>query len=172
MDQDRGPSSRPERVRRALLPHDAPNLLYGAIVAGSVLAVSSAHAADSAHVAAATALVTAIYWLAHVYVDAVGGRLRDLEQPMHRRIVPAMGHSRDLLAGALPPILVFLGAKFIGADVQTAAQIALWFTVGLLVLAGAGAAYLAGVRGWMLVAESLIAGSFGMLVILLKYLLH
>lgn len=141
-------------------------------MAGAVLAVSSAHAADSAHVAAATALVTAIYWLAHVYVEAVGDRFRDLEQPIHRRIVHAMGHSRDLLAGALPPILVFLAARFLGADVQNAAQIALWFTVALLVLAGAGAAYLAGVRGWALVVESLIAGGFGLLVILLKYLLH
>lgn len=91
---------------------------------------------------------------------------------MHRRIVNAMRESRELLAGALPPIAVFLGARLLGADVQTAAQVALWFTVGLLVLAGAGAAYLAGVRGRMLVAESLIAGGFGLLVILLKYLLH
>lgn len=172
MDQDHGSSSGSQRVRGALLSHNAPDLLYGAIVAGAMLAVSSAHPEDTAHVALATALVTAIYWLAHVYVEAVGDRFRDQEQPMHRRIVNAMRESRELLAGALPPIAVFLGARLLGADVQTAAQVALWFTVGLLVLAGAGAAYLAGVRGRMLVAESLIAGGFGLLVILLKYLLH
>lgn len=167
-DQDSGS----QRVRGVLLNHNAPDLLYGAIVAGSVLAVSSAHAEDSAHVAAATALVTAIYWLAHVYVEAIGGRFRDNDLPMHRRIGQAMHHSLELLVGALPPILVFLGARFLGADVQTAAQIALWITVAMLLVAGAGAAYLAGVRGWALVVESLIAGSFGLLVILLKYLLH
>jgi hypothetical protein len=48
----------------------------------------------------------------------------------------------------------------------------LWFTVGLLLVAGAGAAYLAGVRGRALVLESLIAGGLGILVVLLKYLLH
>lgn len=161
-----------ERVRGVLLSHNAPDLLYGAIVAGSVLAVSSAHADDTARVAAATAVVTAIYWLAHVYVDVIGDRFRDRERPMQRRIAQAMHDSLELLAGALPPILVFLGAKFLGADVQTAAQIALWFTVAMLLVAGAGAAYLAGVRGWTLVLESLVAGSFGLLVILLKYLLH
>ena len=155
-----------------LLAHDAPDLLYGAIVAGSVLAVSSAHAEDTAHVAVATALVTAIYWLAHVYVDAIGGRFRDNDRPMHRRIVDAMRDTTELLIGAVPPILIFLLARLLGADVQAAAQAALWFTVVMLLVAGAGAAYLAGVRGVTLVVESLIAGSFGLLVILLKYLLH
>lgn len=161
-----------ERVRRVLLAHEAPDLLYGAIVAGSVLAVSSAHAEDTAHVAVATALVTAIYWLAHVYVDAIGGRFRDNDRPMHRRIVDAMRDATELLIGAVPPILIFLLARLLGADVQEAAQAALWFTVVMLLFAGAGAAYLAGVRGVTLVVESLIAGSFGLLVILLKYLLH
>lgn len=161
-----------ERVRRVLLAHEAPDLLYGAIVAGSVLAVSSAHAEDTANVAVATALVTAIYWLAHVYVNAIGGRFRDNDRPMHRRIVDAMRDATELLIGAVPPILIFLLARLLGADVQEAAQAALWFTVVMLLFAGAGAAYLAGVRGVTLVVESLIAGSFGLLVILLKYLLH
>ena len=152
--------------------HNAPDLLYGAIVAGSVLAVSSAHAENSARVGVATAVVTAIYWLAHVYVEAIGGGFRDHENPMPRRVVESMRDSIELLAGAIPPIVVFLLAKVLGADVQTAALVALWFTVALLVVAGFGAAYLAGVRGWPLLLESLIAGSFGVLVILLKFLLH
>jgi hypothetical protein len=155
-----------------LRAHNAPDLLYGAIVAGSVLAVSSSHAEDSARVAAATAVVTAIYWLAHVYVEAIGGGFRDHGKPMRRRVVESMRDSIELLAGAMPPIVVFLLAKLLGADVQTAALTALWFTVALLVAAGFGAAYLAGVRGWPLLVESLVAGSFGVLVILLKFLLH
>lgn len=155
-----------------LLTHNTSDLLYGAIVAGSVLAVSSAHAADTAHVAAAAAVVTTIYWLAHVYVDAIGDRFRDNDRPMLRRIVDAMRDAYEVLVGATPPIVVFLVARFAGAEVQTAAEVALWFTVVLLVLAGAGAAYLAGVRGGALVAEALLSGSFGVLVILLKYLLH
>lgn len=161
-----------ERVRRVLRAHNAPDLLYGAIVAGSVLAVSSAHAEETAHVALATALVTAIYWLAHVYVDAVGGRFRDRDHAIHLRIVDSMRDALEVLAGALPPMVVFLIARLFEADVQLSALIALWFTVAMLLVAGAGAAYLAGVRGWMLVLESLIAGSFGILVIALKYLLH
>jgi hypothetical protein len=172
VDQDQAAGQGDHRVGRLLRAHNAPDLMYGAIVAGSVLAVSSSHADESAHVAAATALVTAIYWLAHVYVDAIGGGFRDQGNSMPRRIVLAMRESIELLVGAVPPVLVFLLAKLLGADVQTAALAALWFTVALLAVAGFGAAYLAGVRGWPLVVESLVAGSFGVLVILLKFLLH
>ena len=62
--------------------------------------------------------------------------------------------------------------KLFAADVEHAAFIALWFTAALLVVAGAGSAYLAGVRGWPLVLESTISGLFGVLVVGLKYLLH
>lgn len=122
--------------------------------------------------AAATALVTSIYWLAHVYVEAIGGRFTEVEAPIHRRIGAAMKEAVEVLIGAVPPILVFLLARFVGADVQQSAQVALWTTVGLLIFAGAAAAYVAGLRGWPLVLDSLVAGCFGLLVIALKYLLH
>jgi hypothetical protein len=161
-----------ERVHRLLGSHKGPDLLYGAIVTGSVLAVASAHAESGSFVALAAFVVTAIYWLAHVYVDAVGDRFRDREHSIHARVVAAMRDTVDVLFGSLPPIAVFVIARLLGADVTNAAWIALWLTVALLIVAGAGSAYLAGVRGWALVVESLVAGCFGMLVILLKFLLH
>jgi hypothetical protein len=159
-------------VKRVLTDHNAPDLLYGAVVAGSVFAISSAHAPSSGHVAVVTIVVTAIYWLAHVYVDAVGNRFRDSDRTMFGRVVESMRDSFEVLVGCVPPIAVFGLARLFGADISMAALIALWFTVAVLVVAGAGAAYLAGVRGWPLVLESAISGLFGVLVILLKYLLH
>ncbi len=161
-----------ERARRVLLAHNAPDLLYGAIVAGSVLAVASVHVEDGTSVALAAAVVTAIYWLAHVYVESVGNRYRDRDHSIHARVLDSMRDSVEVLAGATAPILVFVVARLLTADVQQAAEIALWVTVAMLIVAGAGSAYLAGVRGWRLWVEALVAGSFGMLVILLKYLLH
>ncbi len=161
-----------ERVQRVLTAHNAPDLLYGAVVAGSVLAISSAHAPSSGRVALVTVGVTVIYWLAHVYVDAIGNRFRDRDRHMGARIVESMRDSVEVLVGCVPPIVVFIVAKFLGADIATAALIALWFTVALLVVAGAASAYLAGVRGWPLVLESSISGFFGVLVIMLKYLVH
>ncbi|HET9649145.1 MAG TPA: hypothetical protein VFP34_13085 [Microlunatus sp.] len=173
MDEESTPAtSGTERAHRLLRSHDAPDLLYGAVVAGSVLAVSSAHAPSSTPVALATIGVTLIYWLAHVYVDAVGNRYRDQGRSMVSRVAESMRDSREVLVGCIPPIAIFLIAKLFGADTSTAALVALWFTAILLVAAGAGAAYLAGVRGLPLVIESAISGMFGLLVVGLKFLLH
>jgi hypothetical protein len=54
-------------VKRVLTDHNAPDLLYGAVVAGSVLAISSAHAPSSGHVAFVTIVVTAIFSVAIYY---------------------------------------------------------------------------------------------------------
>ena len=161
-----------ERAHRILSAHNLPDLLYGAIVAGSVLAVSSVHVESGARVALATAAVTVIYWLAHVYVEAVGNRFRDREHTMRFRVVEAMRDSAEVLAGAVAPIVVFVVARFFTADIELAATIALWATVLILLTAGAGAGYLAGVRGWALVLESAVSGAFGVLMIVLKYFLH
>ena len=54
----------------------------------------------------------------------------------------------------------------------TAAWTALWFTVALLGAAGGLAAYRAGARRWPLIGETAIALAFGMVVIVLKIVLH
>ncbi len=158
--------------RTITLPSKIPELLYGAVVTGSILAVSSLHGSSADHVALASGGVAIVYWLAHVYVDAVGGRFHDVEHSLHSRIGVAVRTNTEVLVGSLPPIAVFLLARLAGAEVIVAAEIALWFTVGLLACAGAAAAYLAGVRGWRLLLETLVAGGFGVVVIVLKYALH
>jgi hypothetical protein len=166
------PQTGVDRAHRLIRAHNAPDLLYGAVVAASVLAVSSVHVEVDAHVALAAGIVTVIYWLTHVYVEAIGNRFADGHSSMWRRVVEAMQDSAEVLMGALPPIAIFTLARLVTHDVERAAEIALWSTVVLLVVAGGGAAFLAGVRGWKLVAEAAVAGCFGVLVILLKYLLH
>ena len=104
-----------------ILAHNASDLLHGAIVAGSVLAVSSAHAEGTTHVAVATGLVTAIYWLAHVYVDAIVAGSATTTVPCTYGSSMLHG-AMEVLVGALPPILIFLPARLLGADVQAAAQ--------------------------------------------------
>jgi hypothetical protein len=76
------------------------------------------------------------------------------------------------LIGSLPPIIVFLMGRLMGLDVGGAAWLALWFAVAMLAGAGAYAAALAGARGSQLLIETLVAGSFGLIVIGVKYALH
>ena len=146
--------------------------LYGALVSGSILAVSSAKSEDGKSVLLATGLVNITYWLAHVYVDAVGGRFHDHEHSTGHRLAHALQNSTGVLLGSLPTMVVFAVSRLFGFDVSTAAWIALWFTVALLGYAGGLAAHRAGARRWPLVGETAIALAFGMAVILLKIVLH
>lgn len=163
---------RVEQVARYLLAKGAPDLLYGAIVSASMLAVTSLHVEDGEVVALATASVIATYWLAHVYVDAVGGRVEDREHHTGQRLLVALRENTGVLLGSVPPLLVFLLARTLGADVTDAALAAIIFTVVALVAGGAAAAWLAGARGLTLVGEAALSGAFGAVVLVLKLVLH
>ena len=164
-----GDTVQPQRVRRA---EKVSELLYGAVVSASILAISSLHGPTSDRVAIASLGVCITYWLAHVYVDAVGGRFRDPEHSTHSRLRRALIGNTEILVGSLPPIIVFLLGQVLGLGISGSAWLALWFTVAMLTGTAAYAAHLAGVRGLDLAIETLAAGSLGVLVIGLKYILH
>lgn len=166
---DRDPTT---QARRSLLRAKIPDLLYGGVVAGSILAISSVHATESQHVALAVCGVAIVYWLAHVYVEAVGGRFEDREHATHHRLLTAMRENTEILIGQLPPVLVFLLCRLFGADISTSALVALVFITVMLTLTGALAGYLAGARGWPLIGETALAGAMGLVVIGLKFVLH
>lgn len=148
------------------------DFLYGAVVAGFMLAVSSTHDASSEFVVVAVAGVLIVYWAAHVYVSAVGGRFRDTEHTVSERLRLATSEEVWVLLGGIPALAVYLVGRLFGADVPGAALLALWFTVLMLAVLGHLAAHRAGVRGWALTVETVIAGAFGLLIIGLKSLLH
>ena len=148
------------------------DFLYGAVVSGFMLAVSSTHDASSDFVMLAVAGVLVGYWAAHVYVSAIGGRFRDAEHTITERLRLASSDEVWVLIGGVPALGVFLVGRVLGLDVVDAALIALWFTVLMLAVVGHLAAHRAGVRGWALTAETGVAGAVGLLIIGLKTLLH
>ncbi|HZA31510.1 MAG TPA: hypothetical protein VE462_08345 [Propionibacteriaceae bacterium] len=158
-----------QRVQRA---EKVSELLYGAVVSASILAISSLHGPTSERVALATLGGCITYWLAHVYVDAIGGRFRDPEHSAHARLRKALIGNTEILVGSLPPIIVFVLGQLLGLGISGSAWLALWFTVAMLTGTAAYAAHLAGVRGVDLAVETLAAGVLGLLVIGLKYVLH
>ena len=148
------------------------DFLYGAVVSGFMLAVSSTHDASSDFVVLAVAGVLIIYWAAHVYVSALGGRFRDADHSIIQRLRLASSEEVWVLIGGVPALVVFLVGRVLRLGVADAALVALWFTVLMLGVVGHLASHRAGVRGWALTLETVIAGAFGLLIIGLKSLLH
>jgi len=159
-------------VRKLVRERQIDEFLYGALVSGSILAVSSAKSDDGGSVLLATGLVNVTYWLAHVYVDAVGGRFHDYANSTWRRLMYALQNNFGVLLGGLPVMVVFAAGRLVGLDVATSAWAALWFTVAMLGAVGCLAAWRAGARKWPLIGETAIALGFGLIVILLKIILH
>jgi hypothetical protein len=151
---------------------DPGELLYGALIAASVLATASAHAEDFTYVAVATLMVLGVYWLAHVYVEAQRLQLSGDERLLHHRLRHTARRQLSIVQGGLPAIIVFVVVDLAGASVSNAAAVAVYFSVAVLVGAGYLIARGAGRTGWAALADSALAGLFGVVVILAKALLH
>ncbi|MEZ0447059.1 hypothetical protein [Cellulomonas sp. ICMP 17802] len=159
------------RVDRFMRNKGPAEVLYGALVSSVVLAATSASAESGEIVLVATGLVSVTYWLAHVYADAVGGRFEDVDHSSGHRLKHALRNNTGVLLGSIPVLVVFAIGRLFGMGVVDAAFLALWFTVAMLAAVAALAAHRAGVRGAALVGETALAAVFGLLVIVLKYIL-
>ena len=162
------------RVRAAgwFTSTDPAGLLYGAIVSAAVLATVSAHADGSTFVGVATALVLVVYWMSHVYIDTLSRQFDGDRRHFMLRLRTASAHESSVLKGGAPAIVVYVGASLAGAEVDSAAAIAVYFTVFLLAGVGYLGAYQAGLRGRAMLLEVAGAASFGLLIVGAKTLLH
>jgi hypothetical protein len=147
-------------------------LLYGAVVSSAVLAVVDAQQETPSSVLTAVASVLLVYWLVHVYVEALARRVTTPARGTRLMLRTALRHEASILLGGIPGLVVPGMAFLFGASVATAISIAQWVTVALLAGAGHVGGYLAGRTGWRLVADTAFAALVGVLTILLKTLLH
>ncbi|NUS50390.1 MAG: hypothetical protein HOQ22_05030 [Nocardioidaceae bacterium] len=159
-------------ARRLAQVNDPAGLLYGALIAASVLATASAHAEAFAYIALATFLVLVVYWLAHVYIEAQSMQLAGDRRHFFRRLAHTGVVESSVIKGGLPAIAVFVLADLLGATPTRAATIAVYFSVLVLVGAGYLTARQGGRRGLPALVDAAGAGFFGVLVILMKALLH
>lgn len=147
-------------------------VIYGAVVSAGVLAVAGPHADLPVQLLAGVAVVLAIYCLAHVYADLLGGELSEPQETLRRRASVALRRESAVVLGGVPGFVAVLVASLFGATVSAATTVALWVIIALL----AGVGYVGGRRskrtGWRLALYTAFAVLFGVLAALLKSLLH
>ena len=151
---------------------DPAGLLYGAIVSAAVLATVSAHAEAHLYVGVATALVLVVYWMAHVYIRTLSRQFEGDDRRFLVRLRTSSTQETSVLKGGVPAILVFVAAGLAGAETDTAAAVAVYFSVLLLAAVGYLGAHQAGAHGRVLWFEVAGAASFGVLIVAAKTLLH
>ncbi len=161
-------SAAAERIAAA----DPAGLLYGAVVSASVLASASAHADDFDFVLLATGGALVVYWLAHVYIAAQSLKIGGDRRHVLRLAVTAAGHEASVLQGGAPAIIVYTLAFLVGLGKETAAEVAVYFSVILLMGVGYLAAHRTGRTGWSALVDAGVAGMFGVVVVIAKTFLH
>ena len=160
----------PRAINRWWTIRQAPPAIYGTIIGASVMAATEEHTRVG-DVAASVVVTLIMYWLAERWSFLLGSHLTG--EPItlaHAQRVFAEGFS--MVEASYTPLLVMLVAWGVGADSDTAVNLALTATVLVLLGLGYVAGRRAGLTGWLLAGSASFIGMLGILLIVLKSLIQ
>jgi hypothetical protein len=162
------PEVKPERDALGMI--NGEGIITGTVVSAAVIAAAAGHLEETRLVIAI--LGTAfIYWLAHLHARTLGDAVKHHTHPIDA-LKEALAETWPILAAALVPAVILIVTQLLGAEIRTAAWIAVIASTVLLTVYS----FYAGRRGGLGLGGSLLSASvgagLGILVILLKAGLH
>jgi hypothetical protein len=141
--------------------------IYGTIVASAVLAAGGAHLRTVP--LAVTVLVTLlVYWAAEGYAELLSEQIHAGHLPTRVQLRASLVGIWPMVSASFVPLLAMLVARLLGATTRNAATVGLVVAIALLVAHGWAAGRASQLRGLRLLAVTLIAGGFGVVMIVLK----
>ena len=145
--------------------------IYGTIASMAVVAGGAEHTAIG-RLLVVTVLTLAIFWLAHVYANALAHHLSAADGLDWRAVRSAMAEEWPLVTGPLPALaLLALGALDVLPD-DVAIRLMLW--CGVAQLLGWGITFARRQRwGWpMALTTGAVNATFGIVIVVLEVLIH
>jgi positive regulator of sigma E activity len=144
--------------------------IYGVIVSAAVMA--SAHVDTAVRLVAAVLVTLVIYWSAERFARLVAERIHQGRRPEMGQVLAHLTSGWEIVTASVLPLLVLIVARLLGRSLDTAVLIALSSSTLLLCVVG----WEMGRHGHLNVGErilvTMVAGTFGLLLIVLKSLLH
>jgi hypothetical protein len=145
--------------------------LYGAAVIGVLLAAEDSRREGYPATLAAAAIIVVLPWLADVYTQVLGVRLRSREPVSLGLIWRTCVHELPILEGALIPIVTLTVAWAAGLAVTSGVNAALWGAVAAVVMVELIAGWRSrGRRGLLL--QTTIGAAVGLGLIAVRLVLH
>ena len=149
--------------------HRLGGFIYGTIVALSVIVGGArAYPHEPGHIAVLVAVTCLVFWLAHIYADAIGKSVARNERLSVVELKEVAHTEASILEAAVPPIIpLLLGALGVFSE-RTAVWIA--FALGFAVLAAQGLVFARVERYGRLGTAAVIAANIGLggILVLLK----
>jgi hypothetical protein len=159
------------RLRIRLKHEDAEGTaagVYGLIVSSSVLVTAHADKAYKLDVIVVCTLM--IYWIAERYARIVAERIHEGHRPPWHTVRDQLARGWEIMSASLLPLIVLLLARAAGAGMNLAILCAL--IAGTLLLCLAGWRMGERLKPAERLVSTLVAGTFGVGMIMLKILLH
>jgi hypothetical protein len=160
----------PLRLRTRRVDREATAAgIYGVIVGAAVMA--SSHARSAVAVAVTVLVTLTVYWAAERYAGIVAERIHEGRRLNRHEVRRHLTRGWEIVTASMLPLLVLVLLRRAGMGLNPAIVWALVCCTGLLSLAGWEIG-----RGRLSTRERLLsaatAGTFGVLMIVLKAMLH
>jgi hypothetical protein len=146
--------------------------IYGMITIGTLLAAESATRETYPRTVAAVAIATLLYWLVHGYAHFIAQRLRESRPVELSELAHAMRDELAIVLGGAPPLIALAIAWLAGASLNTGVAAAIWVDVGVIFLIEIASGIRAEQRGRALVVQTVLGATLGVLIIVLRLVLH
>jgi hypothetical protein len=141
--------------------------IYGTIVVSAVLAAGGGHLRTLP--LAVTVFVTLlVYWAAEGYAELLAEQAHAGRLPTWAQLRASLAAIWPMVSASYVPLLSLLVARVLGAATKTAATVALVVAIALLLVHGWVAGRASQLGGLRLLVVTLVAGAFGVVMILLK----
>ncbi|MFI6830076.1 MULTISPECIES: hypothetical protein [unclassified Kribbella] len=160
-----------EAGRRTGRAWSSAGAIYGTIASMAVVAGGAKQTAIS-RLLVVTVMTLVIFWLAHVYANALAHHLNAADGLDWRAVRSAMAEEWPLVTGPLPALAILaLGALDVLPD-RSAVLLMLW--CGVAQLLGWGIMFARRQRwGWpMALTTGAVNATFGILIVILEVLIH
>ena len=146
-------------------------MVYGTIAIGTLLAIEP-EGETYLKTVIAIVITLILYWLAHSYADLTGRRLAGRGGLTLRRLGEALRHEAAILAAAALPLLVVVAFWIAGASLATGLWAGIVEVAVILIGVELFAARRAGLSLSETVLQTVVGTSMGLLIVVIKLLLH
>jgi hypothetical protein len=143
--------------------------IYGTVVTAALIAGDSIESTDTALIVGTVVIVVPLYWLAHAYAEFLAQGIHEDTAP---KVVATLRQELGIIWSAVPLLGIILVLRGAGVGENAAINVALWLAVVELVVVAIVAARHNHLRGLALAAAVVVSALFGVVIVILKAVLH
>ncbi len=154
------------------MPTNPAGLVYGTIAVGALLAAESAQHETYPKTIVAVAIALMLYWLSYSYAEFTGHRIAEQEPVTLPGMADAATRELAVLLGSAVPFLALLICWALGVSLNTGVNVGIWTSAAMVVAIEVLIGKRAELTGRQLAFQSAFGAFLGLMIIVLRIVLH